>query len=104
LADPSSRRFPTWHWESASRPDYAKKLVELLAPRGRVLLVVLEYDERRMAGPPFSVRWRELERLFGGACWIEPLGEKDVIEDEPHFKQRGLDRLTERAVLLTRRA
>jgi len=85
------------------REAYAKKLLSLLAPNGRILLIGLEYDERRMAGPPFTVARSEIERLFGDTCTIEPLGEKSVIEEEPRFKERGLDALTEYALLLTRR-
>lgn len=88
----------------ARRPAYARKLVELLAPRGRVLLIALEYDESRMAGPPFSVRPAEVEQLFAPSCWIETLGARQVIDEEPRFRERGLDSLFEYALLLTRRA
>jgi len=90
--------------ERDRRPAYAKRLIELLQPRGRLLLIGLEYDEKRMAGPPFTVARTEVERLFGRACWIETLGAKSVIDEEPRFRERGLDALTEYALLLTRRA
>ncbi len=86
------------------RVAYAQKLALLLAPRGRLLLIGLEYDESRMAGPPFSVRRAEVERLFDARCSIEPLGEKAILDEEPHFREKGLDALTEYALLLTRRA
>jgi thiopurine S-methyltransferase len=85
------------------RPDYAAKLLELLAPRGRLLLIGLEYEQARMEGPPFSVARAEIERLFAGTCRIETLGAKSVLEEEPRFQAKGLDALTEYALLITRR-
>jgi thiopurine S-methyltransferase len=87
--------------EPRRRADYAKRLLELLRPGGRILLVGLEYDESKMAGPPFNVPRAEVTRLFGAACAIEPLGTSDVMQSEPVWKERGLDAMTEYALLLT---
>jgi len=89
--------------EPRRRADYAKRLLELLRPGGRLLLVGLEYDPAKMAGPPFTVARDEVARLFGAACAIEPLGTSDPMQSEPVWKERGLDALTEYALLLTRR-
>jgi thiopurine S-methyltransferase len=86
------------------RADYARRLVELLAPRGRLLLIGLEYDEREMAGPPYAVSRREAAALFGEECATQELGRKAVLDEEPRFKERGLTALHEYALLLTRRA
>lgn len=89
--------------EPRRRAEYASRLVELLRPGGRTLLVGLEYDESKMAGPPFTVARDEVARLFGAACTIEPLGTSDPMQSEPVWKERGLDAMTEYALLLTRR-
>jgi thiopurine S-methyltransferase len=86
------------------RGDYAARLLSLLRPGGRLLLVGMEYDETKYAGPPFSVPRDEVVRRFGPTCDVEPLGAKSLLDDEPVWRERGLDALTEYALLLTRRA
>jgi thiopurine S-methyltransferase len=89
--------------EPRRRPDYARRLLSLLRPGGRLLLVGLEYDEAKMAGPPFSVTRSEVARHFAAACTIEPLGEKSLIDAEPNWRERGLEGIVEYALLLRRR-
>ncbi|MEZ4273196.1 MAG: thiopurine S-methyltransferase [Myxococcota bacterium] len=79
----------------SARLRYAKTLVPLLAERGRMLLVALEYDSSKMDGPPFCVPRTEVERLFADTCDIEELSRQDVLGGEPRFRQRGLTALTE---------
>lgn len=86
----------------ARRDDYARLILTLLRPGGRMLLVGVEYDEARMAGPPFSVARDEVARRYGAACTIEALGARDVVPSEPVWKERGLDAMTEYALLLTK--
>jgi thiopurine S-methyltransferase len=87
----------------ARRVDYARKIVTLLRRGGRMLLVGIEYDEAKMAGPPFSVTREEVARHYGKACTVETLGTRDVAQSEPIWKERGLDAITEYALLLTRK-
>jgi thiopurine S-methyltransferase len=84
------------------RVEYARRILTLLRPGGRMLLVGVEYDESKMAGPPFSVTREEVARHYGAACTIEALGARDVVPSEPIWKERGLDSMTEYALLLTR--
>lgn len=78
----------------AMRRRYAAHLVELLEPGGVILLINFEYDASLMNGPPFSVSKEELPQLYPGAK-LECLEERDILEDEPRFKQRGLTWLRE---------
>ncbi len=71
------------------RLSYVKHLRELL-PQAKMLLITLDYDQNQMSGPPFSVEQSEVEKLFSFAN-IELLKRADIIEDEPHFKSRGVD-------------
>ncbi len=46
------------------RQEYVARLKSLLKPGGRILLITLDYEQREMQGPPFSVPESEVERLF----------------------------------------
>lgn len=46
------------------RQEYVARLKSLLKPGGRILLITLDYEQREMPGPPFSVPESEVERLF----------------------------------------
>ena len=83
------------------RPRYLARLLELLAPGGRILFVTLEYDERRMEGPPFTVAPDEVERALAGHGTLERLGSKSLLDEEPQWRGRGLDSIKESALLFT---
>lgn len=78
---------------------YAEKLQALL-PRAPILLITIAYDQREMAGPPFSTPKRTVEELFAERYAISELTAKDVLAGHPHFKQRGLTALTGTVSLL----
>jgi thiopurine S-methyltransferase len=56
-----------------------------------------------MNGPPFSISEEEVEDLYGTHFSIDKLVAKNVIDDEPGLKSRGLTELTETAYKLTRK-
>ena|SRR5712672_443564 len=76
------------------RPEYAQHLKSLLAAGGHMLLIALEYDPKKMEGPPFAVTESEVRALFKGLT-IEKLHEHDSIDEEARFKERGLDWMKE---------
>jgi thiopurine S-methyltransferase len=76
------------------RRGYAEKIQSLMAPEGQLLLISLEYDENAMAGPPFSVREKEVRALFHG-CNIGLEFTCDALQEEPHFRERGLQWMNE---------
>jgi thiopurine S-methyltransferase len=82
------------------RPRYVAQLAELSPADTRSLLITLEYDQRQMDGPPFSVPDDEVIRLFGDRCSVEQLATADVLETEPKFRERGLGSLRERVYRL----
>jgi len=63
-------------------------------------VVTLEYDEQRMEGPPFSVSPAEMHSRYSTRYGVRNSGCADVIDEQPRFRERGLDALTERAFLL----
>jgi len=77
------------------RQSYVRLLTEILPQNVKILLVTLEYNQSKMAGPPFSVKQDEVLNLFQPAFNVELLDCNDVLEDHQKFKQRGLDYLTE---------
>ena len=76
------------------RPAYVRHLESLLTKNAQGLLIGLEYDPQQMHGPPFTVPEAEVRRLFG-AFRCDKLLEYDCLEQEPHFKKRGLTWLKE---------
>jgi thiopurine S-methyltransferase len=85
------------------RPDYARKLTELLPVGGQILLISYQYDQTETFGPPFSVPPQEIEELFGLNFSLERLVENDVLKSHQGLQKRGVTALTEYAWLLTRR-
>jgi thiopurine S-methyltransferase len=82
------------------RPRYASHLKALLAPRTRILLITLDYEQTEMAGPPFSVSEAEVQELLGERFDVHPLAAVDVWAENPRFRERGLTRLWERVYAL----
>jgi len=84
------------------RGEYVNKITDLQKTGTRTLLVTLTYPQNEMDGPPFSVSEEEVIELYSDNFRIEKLAAKDILEDEPRFKRRGLTTLTETAYKLTR--
>lgn len=73
---------------AGERPRYVAHTNSLLRPGAARLLVTLEYDQRRVAGPPFSVSSDEVL-----ACWPDlELVERrnDIGNAPPKFQGAGL--------------
>jgi len=78
------------------RGNYAGHLQRLLPREAAILLVTLEYPEHEMQGPPFPVRTAEVNRLFGDRYRVELLESLEILDQEPHFRKKGLSTLMER--------
>ncbi|WP_049794604.1 hypothetical protein [Methylomonas methanica] len=85
----------------AMRVAYVDRMRQLLTPGSRILLVAFDYPQHEMQGPPFCVPSAEVQALYGGWCEVELLSTHDILDDEPHFRERGLSRLQEQAYKLT---
>lgn len=67
----------------------------------RGLLITLEYPQVEKAGPPFSVEQPEVEALFA-APWQQTLLERrDILDQEPRFREEGLSALATAVYHLT---
>jgi len=78
---------------AADRLAFARHTDAMLSPDARRMLITLEYDESRVAGPPFSVGaaevlgyWPELRRAES---------RNDIDTGSPKFRKAGLDEVIE---------
>jgi thiopurine S-methyltransferase len=84
------------------RRQYVELLAENLPEHVNILLVTIEYKQSLTSGPPFSVSKDEVERLYKPHFLVENLYQQDVINEQPRFKQKGLDFMIERVFKISR--
>lgn len=87
-----------------ARARYATHLQALIEPTVPLMVILLEYPDQQMQGPPYSVRHDEAESLFGARYQIQVLQSTDVLDQEPHFQSRGITSLRESVLRLTHSA
>ena len=87
--------------DDADQARYAGMLCERLPAGASQLLLTLEYDPTRMQGPPFSVDEVRVRTLYGQRFQIARVDSAEVLDQEPHLRERGLDALSEHAFVLT---
>lgn len=86
----------------AKRGKYTRKVMKLAAGSTRQLILTFDYRQQEMPGPPFSVPFEEVKRLYEGLFAADLLVEKDRLDKVEHFQRRGLkSRFIEQAILLT---
>jgi thiopurine S-methyltransferase len=84
------------------RPGYCKHMLSILPPRCNMLLITLQYDPAEMQGPPFSVSTDEVRHSFGDAFQVEILHNRDIIDEQPRWRNVGLSALQETVFSLSR--
>ena len=82
------------------RTRYAAHLDAILPSQVPRLLITLEYDQTRMAGPPFAVHPDEIDELFSRHHRIQTLAELDVLDDWPRLRALGVLEVKERVYRL----
>jgi thiopurine S-methyltransferase len=70
-------------------------LARILSPGTAILLVTMEYPQEQMSAPPFSVAEAEVRALYQDAFDVRRLYTKDILEENPRFRARGLTRIDE---------
>ncbi len=89
-------------WKPELRAAYVAHITALTGPGTQTLLVVMEYPQEQMTGPPFSVSADDVHRLYAGTHVIQVLSKQDVLASEPRLRARGLTQLHEVCYRLTR--
>lgn len=88
----------------AARQRFASKLCAELAGDCVGLLIALDYEQREMEGPPFSVPEEEVRALFEPAFRVEPVCREDALPGNERFRRKGLSRLHESVYVLSRQS
>lgn len=83
-----------------TRSEYVAHGLRHLPPSVPTLLITLEYDQRQMEGPPFSVSPDAVRALYAGTRRVEVLESEEVPARRRGGKLASLDRLIEHAILL----
>lgn len=65
------------------------------------LLITLEYPQDEKAGPPFSVAQTEVDALFTTPWRHRLLERRDILDQEPRFREEGLSALETAVYRLT---
>ena len=73
-----------------TRARYADHLLSLLSTGTEILLLTIEYDQSRVAGPPFSITEKEVGTLFGKRCSIDVLEATVSDRVPPSFQANGI--------------
>ncbi len=84
------------------RSAYVKLLTQYLPAHVSILLVTIEYQQSDMNGPPFSVSEEEVDELFSDSFTIDILQQRDMLDDQPRFRERGLSYMHEKVYKITR--
>lgn len=69
------------------RAEYFRQLRALSAPGARLMLVNFAHDIG--SGPPFSIPETELREAAAGCFSLDKHAERDILEHEPRFAERG---------------
>ena len=77
------------------RARYAKLIHSVMRPAAQGLIITLEYDQRDMDGPPFSVGAQELSSLYDGARLVQLARDDNALANNRKFAERGVATLAE---------
>lgn len=72
------------------REHLARDVYARLPSGSRGLLIVLDYPQHEMEGPPFSVDGAEVHRLLDSNWIASELERRDIFDDDPSFAERGV--------------
>lgn len=88
----------------AMRRPYADNISALTKPGGRVFLVTFEYDQSRVAGPPFSISPGMIAELYSKKFEIEELERNTTRPKNPRFVKGGVEEVSEVGYILRRKS
>jgi len=71
------------------RKTYSKMITECLKPGGKYLLIVYEYDQSKMDGPPFCVDENEINQLYQKEFTIKLMESKGPERESSRLSEVG---------------
>lgn len=83
----------------AKRHAYLQQLARLTPDSPPILLIVVNYNQSKIEGPPFSWNKQALEAIFGTTYQLDQLAVKRR-DAPPSLKQRGLDEYLEEVYMV----
>jgi thiopurine S-methyltransferase len=107
-----------WHLQScqlvydraaiiAIEPDirhlYSQHMLHIIPQTAAMMVILLEYDQEVISGPPFSVTPGEIESCYAKRYQIETLFREEMIDQEPRWRERGLKSFKETVLKLAAR-
>ncbi|MGD8831970.1 MAG: thiopurine S-methyltransferase [Pseudomonadales bacterium] len=78
-----------------ARAKYADHMQRIIPEHAQMLLIALEYDQSRIAGPPHSVSASEIEALYSPRCRVTRLDRVDTDALPPRFVEAGIESASE---------
>lgn len=82
------------------RADYTRHILHL-SPAAKQLLITLDYDQSKRNSPPFAVGDTEVHQHYDRVKQVQCLDERELIKQEPRFREQGLDSFIQRVYLLS---
>jgi len=83
---------------SPMRETYAQVIKKSLKSGGKYLLVVYEYDQSKLEGPPFSVHANEIHELYEDQFTIKLMESRQAAKEGPRLA--SLDSLKQKVYIL----
>jgi thiopurine S-methyltransferase len=80
--------------------EHYRQQVLALSANAPQLLITLDYDQTVAGGPPFAVSDAEVKRGYERFFTIECQDERELIDQEPRFRNKGLNSFVQRTYLL----
>ena len=76
--------------EKEKRTRYTQLLRAKLHEHAALLMIALDYPQEEMTGPPFSVSTDELNAHFEAYCELKVLENKNILQEESRWRERGV--------------
>jgi thiopurine S-methyltransferase len=89
-------------WAPEQRDLYVEHMTALTETGTQTLLITLEYPQSETKGPPFPVDSAEVQRLYARHHSIHELCRRDILDNEPRMRARGVSRLVDVCYVITR--
>lgn len=77
----------------AMRKRFATEVYGRMPKGSQAFMITLDYPEAEKQGPPFSVRYEELQQLLQHNWQVTQLDRRNILADSSGFKEQGLSEI-----------